>query len=65
MYARRNDELEIPARVRIWVRDTLVRLLKAREALDAVGRVSKVGRVRVLRVYERPYNITVLVSAYN
>jgi hypothetical protein len=65
MYARRNDELEIPARVRIWVRDTLVRLVKAREALDAVGRVSKVGRVRVLRVYERPYNITVLVSAYN
>jgi hypothetical protein len=65
MYARRNDELEIPARVRTCVRDRLVRLVKAREALDAVGRVSKVGRVRVLRVYERPYNTTVLVSAYN
>lgn len=44
----------MPASVRRWIRETLVRFVKAFEALVAVGRVSRVGRVRVLSVYERP-----------
>jgi hypothetical protein len=40
-------------------------LVKAREALDAVGRVSRVGRVSVLREYERPYNGVMSASVYN
>lgn len=42
------------ARVRMCVRESVVRFVKALEALEAVGRVSSVGRVRVLSVYERP-----------
>lgn len=45
---------EIPARARRWVRETLVRFVNARDALLAEGRVRSVGRVRVLRVYDRP-----------
>ena len=42
------------ARVRMCARESVVRFVKALEALEAVGRVSSVGRVRVLSVYERP-----------
>jgi len=45
---------EIPARARRWVKETLVRFVNAREALLAEGSVRSVGRVRVLRVYDRP-----------
>lgn len=45
----------MPASVRRWIRETLVRFVKAREALAAVGIVSRVGSVSVLNVYERPY----------
>lgn len=39
--------------------------MKARDALEAVGSVSRVGRVRVLSVYERPCDIIALASAHN
>jgi hypothetical protein len=39
--------------------------MKAREALDAVGKVSRVGRVSVPREYERPYDGAISASAYN
>jgi len=38
------------ARVRIWRSESVVRFVKALEALEAVGRVNNVGRVRVLSV---------------
>lgn len=55
-YASRNEELETPASVRRWVSETVVRLVKAREALLAEGKVSRVGRVKVLSVYDNPYH---------
>ena len=39
--------------------------MKAREALEAVGSVSRVGRVRVLSVYERPWDMIALASGYS
>jgi len=54
MYARRKEEEDKPAKTRRWVRETLVRFVKAREATGAVGRVRRVGRVRVLSVYDNP-----------
>lgn len=50
MYARRKELLEILAKVRMCTRERVVRFAKALEALEAVGRVSSVGRVRVLSV---------------
>jgi hypothetical protein len=38
------------ARVRMCARESTVRFVKAFEALEAVGRVNSVGRVRVLSV---------------
>ena len=40
----------MPASVRRWVRETVVRFAKARDAFVADGRVRRVGRVRVLSV---------------
>lgn len=42
--------LDMPDRVRACVRETEVRLEKARDAVDADGKVKRVGTVRVLRV---------------
>ena len=42
--------LDMPARARRWVRESVERLVKAREALKAEGRARRVGTVRVLRV---------------
>lgn len=39
--------LDTPARVPTWARAVVVRLLKAREAVEAEGRVRSVGTVRV------------------
>jgi len=44
----------MPARVRRWVKETVVRFVNARDALVADGRVRRAGNVRVLRVYDRP-----------
>ena len=56
-YARRKELLEIPARVRRCVRESVVRFVKAFEALVADGSVRRVGRVSVLSVYERPCHV--------
>ncbi len=40
--------LEIPAKTLRWVKEMLVRLVKALEALVADGRANRVGRVSVL-----------------
>lgn len=53
-YASKKELLEIPARVRRCVREMLVRFVKARDALEAEGSVSRVGNVRVLNVYDKP-----------
>jgi len=45
---------EMPANARRWVRETFVRFVNAREALLADGKVRRVGRVRVLSVYDKP-----------
>lgn len=42
------------ASARRCVSEMVVRFVKAREALVALGRVRSVGSVRVLSVYERP-----------
>jgi len=42
------------ASVRMCSSESVVRFVKAFEALEADGRVSRVGRVSVLSVYERP-----------
>jgi hypothetical protein len=42
------------ASVRMCSSESVVRFVKAFEALEAEGRVSSVGRVSVLSVYERP-----------
>lgn len=42
--------LETPARAPTWERAVVVRFLKAREAVEAEGRVRRVGTVRVERV---------------
>jgi len=47
--------LDTPARARRWVSEMVVRFVKALEALEADGRVRRVGSVSVLRVYDRPY----------
>jgi hypothetical protein len=47
-------EVETPERMRRWRREVWVRFVMAWEAVLAEGRVSSVGRVRALRVYERP-----------
>jgi len=49
-YAKRKELLDTPARTRRWVRESVVRLVKALEALLAEGSVSSVGSVNVLRV---------------
>jgi hypothetical protein len=49
--------VEMPARVRRWRSEVFVSLVMAWEAVLAEGRVRRVGRVRVLRVYERPYSL--------
>lgn len=41
--------LEIPANTLRWVKEMLVRLAKALEALVADGRLNRVGRVSVVR----------------
>jgi hypothetical protein len=46
----------MPARMRRWARETVVRFVKAWEALVADGRVRREGRVSVLSVYDRPYS---------
>lgn len=46
--------LDIPANARRCVKESVVRFVKAFDALVAVGRVRRVGRVRELRVYDRP-----------
>lgn len=53
-YANKKELLEIPARVRRWVNETVVRFVNARDALVADGRVRSVGNVRVLSVYDKP-----------
>lgn len=40
----------MPARVPMWARAVVVRVLKAREAVEADGRVRRVGTVSVERV---------------
>ncbi len=42
------------ANVRRWTRESDERLWKVLEAVEAEGRVSSVGTVRVLRLYEKP-----------
>jgi hypothetical protein len=53
--ANKKEDEDMPARARKWVSEMVVRFVKAWEALVAEGRVRRVGRVRVLSVYERPY----------
>lgn len=45
----------MPARVWRCVKERVVRFENARLAVLALGRVRRVGRVRVLSVYESPY----------
>lgn len=47
--------LETPARARSWVLAVEARRWKAFAAVLADGRVSRVGTVRVERVYDRPW----------
>lgn len=54
-YARRKEEDDMPTKAWRWVRDTFVRFVNARLALEADGRVRMDGSVRELSVYERPY----------
>jgi hypothetical protein len=49
-YARRNDEVEMPAHMRKSVRARVATWLKVTEALEAEGRVSRVGMVILLSV---------------
>ena len=55
MYASRKDELEMAASVRTCLSERVVKFVNALEALEADGRVSSVGRVSVLSVYDNPY----------
>jgi hypothetical protein len=46
----------MPAQMRRSVRARVVRCVKVREALEAEGRVRRVGTAMVLSVYERPWD---------
>lgn len=54
----------MPAQMRRSVRARVVRWVNVREALEADGRVSRVGMVMLLSVYERPCNQNIRSCRY-